>query len=744
MGKNKQQKKKTQLEAVKHLVVLFDIALDVRQLSRDLASRWRRYGTKFESMWCSFSQEDRAEILHVAMPRTEGEGKGEFDFVPYWDLEKMAEDPSILVNTLKHRATAKLPEQAVMSSVNGPSDLEVITRAFPEQIAWGLRRGDAYIAFCEGEKYGVPHKATNRGAAAAALLPPGKDDLCVPVVYGDLVLLRQSFIIGTIGTVFMLIWDCDPEEQPGPRIPVNPEESAARLREALRLQEPAADAVHESALDIARKNKGLVGGQWGSLGVATRVLRDRVLCYLCSLPDQVLDEARVTNNTVVDKDLCTCVFDVVNDVARHHAFWTYLVAVMPEMQGLVEEEEDGPGRAVVLQEMAHVCHMGFQRAQIALKRFLQKRLEIEKNEKAMFVKRCGEYGGDGNTLVTLAVSMDELDTVKPPIDPSMQQIIRLCQPETTAEAAFEWLQKLRDLCETSTEALEQLEAWEADSLADLVTMLTLIENLTDAAALPPVNGKKRVKGLFVSKCQHVDRDLWALRDEVDLTPFTVPPARLGKPEVAAGALETISEFCRKKTGSSVEGNYDKAVRESLSELRRRLAQAQTKQQKGKAPAPAPAGPSSFIDKIQDSHDEGEQQGRKEKVKTRPAEGPEAGLLPPAPPTPPPPQAPEPEKIKVTAATAAVFEALFDRTQNRRPIAFPALEAAMAELGFTVDSHGGVGSATKFVPPAGSGWRPVTLHRPHGATNKIEGYRLLIAASRFREHFGWDAETFEVV
>ncbi|EFQ26884.1 uncharacterized protein GLRG_02055 [Colletotrichum graminicola M1.001] len=718
---------------------MIDISLDVRQVSRDLTSRWQRYGTRFEYMWRSFSPEDRTEILNVANPTLVGQ---ELDFAPHWDNENMAEDPSVLVNILRHRATATLPEQAFESSVNGPSDLEVIKES-QQYIDWGLPRGNAYVAFCEGEKYGVPHKAADQKTVAAALLPPGKEHLCVPVIYGDLVLLRQAFIIGRIGTAFMLVWDCDPEEQPGPWIPANPEESAARLREALQLQEPAGDAVDDSALNMARRNKGIVGAQWGSLGVATRVLKERVIHYFSSLPDQVLNEDRVTNNTVVDKDLITCVYDVVNDVARHHALWTYLVAVMPEA---AEEEEGGPGRAVILQEMAHVCHMGFQRAQSLLKRFLQKRLEIKEGEKALFVKRCGEYDVDGNTLVTLAVSMDKLDKVKPRIDPSIRHIVRLCQPETTAEAAFEWLQKLKDECEIDTEGLGQLKAWEADALADLATMLTFIEKLTDEAALPPVNGKKRVKGLFVSKCQQIDKDLWALRDKVDLTLFAVPPARLGKPEVAAGALDTISNVCRQKTGSSLEGNYDKAVRESVSELRRRCAQAQAKQQKGKAAAAAPAGPSLFIDKAQGKRDEDEQQQeRKEKVKTRPAEGAEAELVPPAPPTPPPPaQAPEPEKIKVTAATADVFEALFDRTLNRRPIAFTALESAMAELGFTVDSHGGVGSSTKFVPPKGSGWRPVTLHRPHGNANKLEGYRLLTAASRFREHFGWDAETFEVV
>ncbi|KAK2047198.1 hypothetical protein LZ31DRAFT_517821 [Colletotrichum somersetense] len=749
MGKNKQQKKKPQLEPAKHVCVAFDVALDVRQLSVDMSARWQRYGAGFESLWCSFSREDRAEMLDIAMPKAEMGARG--DFAPDWDLEKMAEDPSIVVDLLRERATTKLPDQALEGFDGRPSDREVAKGKFPMLFAEAPKVANVFMAFCDGDKYGVPYKAADRKTAAAALLPPGQDDRCVPAGVGDLILVRQSYVHEKLGNIFMQVWELEPEEQPGAKIPVDVKEIAGRFMQAVWPKEPVATADYAHALDAARKNKALVGGYWGSLGVATGVLKDRFVSYIGSQPEQVPNASGEKNPLIVDKDFDICLFDVVNDVVRHRAFWTYLATVLVEVQRAEGEGEEGAGRGLVLQEAAHVCHMGFQLAQSALRRYVQYRLRIIKDgkaEKVLFVKHPGECDDDGYPLVTLAVGLDELGEVKPAVDSWTQVIVRLCHPGTTAEAAFELLEELKSWSAISLMKLEEAGPGEAGALVDFVVTTRFIGDLADAVPLlPPVNGKKRSKGLFVSKCQRAHKEVFALRGKVDLNQFTVPSVRLGKPEVAAGALRTIDDFCRGKTGSGVVGNYDKAVRESFAELRRRCAEARAKQQKGKAPAAAPAGPSLFIDTaIQKEENDGdEQQGKKDKVKTRPAEAADANAEAeeaPAP-APAPPPAPQPPRIKVTATTAAVFEALFDRTQQRRPVAFAALEAAMAELGFTVDAQGGVGSATKFIPRAGSGWRPVSLHRPHGNANKIEGYRLLQTASRFRDVFGWDAETFEV-
>ncbi|KAK2029208.1 hypothetical protein LX32DRAFT_663378 [Colletotrichum zoysiae] len=752
MGKNKQQKKKPQLEEAKHIYVPFDVALDVRQLSVDMCARWERYGAGFESQWCSFSREDRADILGSAMPEAEKKKRGEF--ASDWDLEKMAEDPSIVVDLLRERATRKLPEQALEGFGGRPSDLDAAKAKFPELSAEAPQVANVFMALCDGDRYGVPYKAADQKAAAAALLPPGQDDRCLHAGVGDLILVRQSYVHEKLGIIFMQVWELEPEEQPGAKVPADVEHITGRFMEAVRPKEPAATADLEHALGEARKYKALVGGYWASLGVATGVLRGRFMSYIGSQPEQVLNATGEKNPLVVDKDFYICLFDAVNDVARHRAFWTYLAAVLVDVQRAEGEgEEDGAGRGLVLQEVAHVCHMGFQMAQSALRRYVQYNLRVVKEGEVatiLFLKHPGECDGDGHPMVTLAVGLDDLGEVKPAIDAWTRAIVRVCHPETTAEAAFEQLEELKSLSAIGLEKIAEEEArpGEADALVDFIETTRFIGDLAEAVPLlPPVNGKKRSKGLFVSKCQRAHKDAFALRGKVDLGQFVVPSVRLGKPEVAAGALRTIDDFCRDKTGSGVAGSYDKAVSESLAELRRRCAEARAKQQKGKAPAPA--APSVFIDTAaarkeeKDGDGKQQQQGKKEKVKTRPAEAAEADAEAEEAPAADPAPAPEPPRIRVTATTAAVFESLFDRTQHRRPIAFAALEAAMAELGFAVDAQGGVGSATKFTPPAGSGWRPVTLHRPHGNANKIEGYRLLETAARFRDIFGWAAETFEV-
>ncbi|KAK2017556.1 hypothetical protein LZ32DRAFT_576446 [Colletotrichum eremochloae] len=737
--RQKQQKQTPQLEPAGRLYVHFDAAADVRLLAGDLCSRWKRYSTTFESEWRSYSQEDRAHLLAEAMS-----DQSCYQFLPDWDTENMATDPSVVLNMLEHRATTKLSEQAVESSVNGPSDLD-ITQGNPDMLHvffQGYVDVTAYTAFCDGDKYGLAYQAPSWERAAAVLFPSEKDrHLCVHQVVGDNVLVRQSHILEILGSLVRCVWNVDPEEQPGPRIPVDPLEPAWRVLETLQREEPVAKASYDSVLDTARRSKASLTLQLAYLGMETGLLKDMVVSWLRSYPERVLDKESERAPILGDKHIGICLYDAVHDLARQHAFWAYLAEVLSEWEGLGGEDGTG-GRAIVLREMANVCHMGFQRAQGVLKRFIQVWMKGEKEGSFLFVKTLDEYDGDGYPLVTLAVEMDELHKLSPAMDPTAQYIVRLCQPETTAEAAFEWLQKLKDRCKaTGTGAA--LEGAEAKSLEDLIDMLHFIRDVTDAVSLPPVNEEKRVKGLFVSKCRRVYNDLWALRDKLELTEFTVPLVRLGKPAMAGGALTAINDLCRRETGANIEENYEKALRESLDELRRRCAEAQSRYRKEKGLAPA--DPSVFVEKVKSKqHDDEQQPGKKAKVKTRPTEGAEGAPPPPPPPPPPTPTpAPEPEKIKVSATTAAVFDVLFNRTRARRPLAFPALEAAMAELGFTVNSQGGVGSATSFIPPAGSGWESITVHRPHGPVNKIEGYRLMRLGSRFNGHFGWAAETFEV-
>lgn len=101
--------------------------------------------------------------------------------------------------------------------------------------------------------------------------------------------------------------------------------------------------------------------------------------------------------------------------------------------------------------------------------------------------------------------------------------------------------------------------------------------------------------------------------------------------------------------------------------------------------------------------------------------------------------PEP-KIKVSAATADVFSALFDKSQARGSINWDAFQSAFAELDFTVMPR--FGSIYTFYPPESMGLKKsFTVHRPH--QSRIEGHLITSLAVRLTRAFGWGSDTFEI-
>lgn len=95
-------------------------------------------------------------------------------------------------------------------------------------------------------------------------------------------------------------------------------------------------------------------------------------------------------------------------------------------------------------------------------------------------------------------------------------------------------------------------------------------------------------------------------------------------------------------------------------------------------------------------------------------------------------------IQVSASTAKTFSTLFDKSKARGALAWVELEAAMAEVGFSIESK--YGSIYTFTPPATmQGANPLNLHRPH--SSKYEGYRVLLLGNRLKRVYNWNMNSF---
>lgn len=311
-------------------------------------------------------------------------------------------------------------------------------------------------------------------------------------------------------------------------------------------------------------------------------------------------------------------------------------------------------------------------------------------------------------------------------------MLRLCQPETTATKAVDWVKKLADLHQAHPTEREKLSEGEADSLSDLAVIIGFIQDLSPVISMPSLSRKKGQ--MFVSRSQQLETELNTLKGEIDLRDFAVPIDNLLEPGMAEGALRALEQFVIDKTGTKMGFLYQDLVDDCFSDLRNQYEHIKAKfERKDKtewSALPTPTTPQL----------EKRVEQRREKEKTRPLRS-SVYEIAPSPETNPLEDLDlSPQTFTVSSSAAEVFAALFAKSEARGSVAWVAFEAAMAEVGFSVMPK--FGSVFTFSPPETMAIKKsLTLHRPH--QSRIEGYMVLIISRRLKRVYGWGKETFVV-
>ncbi len=709
----------------------------LKELHADLARKYTRHEATIDPFWRSFDAAQRAACLRAGAAEglvlkhpTDRSLGNVYKFVPECNLRDIADSgPDFLLDLLKYRATTSLFQQYCEGPRGGPGDHGLIAEM---ERTRGLRHVQTFdrcfTLFPDDSQYGQSFSIAPDGdQVLAGLQSAMRAGLCVPQSRGELILRRQIFLTQALA----ILVDDILEEGSRTRAKSTKETpkksdkaaSPALAKLAIQDQAPAEDPMPD-LIASALEQKATLNEYFGLLRTEPVVLAHAVNIWFYARPELVLDEQRGRLPAHSDRYISGAILEAVHSAVQGAAVWDYICRLLQLFP--TQTAADAVHQAIGLQELANICQLEFARAQSLFK------CRVQTGMGAKFFKRQpGVYDGAGRARVATKCNLKKLAKA----DAQLYYVMRLCQADTTPQDAVDWLKKLAAYHEAHPAAQERMVESEADALADLAVVVGFIQDLSRAVSMPSVS-RTRAQ-MFVSRSQGLEAEVVQLKAQIDLLDFALPMDNLLEPGMAEGALAKLDQFVVDRLGTKMGFLYEELVQDCLDALESQYQLAKAKREEQARAATeqqimdwTPTAPAPREERAEQ---------RKQKEKTRPAHSSVYEITPAAAP-PATAEASPPQTLEVPASTAAVFSALFDKTQLRGAVNWADFVAAMGGLGFSVVPK--FGSVFTFLPPESIGVaRAITLHRPH--QSRIDGYQLLIFARRLRRVYGWGEGTFVV-
>ncbi|PTB36873.1 hypothetical protein M441DRAFT_61593 [Trichoderma asperellum CBS 433.97] len=700
-------------------------ASPLQELHSDLAWKYKAHASKIEDIWRSFSKDQRAKCLKA------GAANGEVlahsldatlgnvcKIVPELNLQDITTEPEFLLAHLKHRATTSLFQQYCDGALGKPGDRNFILEMMLKK---NLRHvnpfKDSYTFFMD-DRYGSSLRIVSRhDEALAAFSSAIKAGLCLPQSTGELILERQLVIFQTFNILIEDILDLGSQTRSKNERSKKSEQAASAALSKLTIQERPKKLSLPDLISSAQDQRDNLEEFLSLLSAEPVVLAHAVNMRFFSRPELVIDDKGRHLPVFSDKHISSAFFEAVHSAIKGATVWNYICRLL----GLLKDATaDKVYRPIILQEISNICHLEYSRAQAQFTRHVQTGIGAKH-----FKRIANSYDNAGNAKVNMKIQPEELTRT----DPALHYVLRLCQSQTNASKAVDWIKKLSDLYESHPIDRETLQEREIDALGDLIVITAFIQDVSPVISMPALSRKKGQ--MFVSRSQELDVELNKLRGEIDLREFAVPIDNLLEPGMTNGALTKLDQFVVSKTGSKMGFLYQDLMEDCLADLENQYRATKAKLEK-KEDIPLPiAAPQSTGEKVEQ---------RKVKEKTRPCQSTIFEIL----------QAPEVPKeepvestqvFKVSQPVSQVFSTLFNKSEARGSISWGAFESAMAELGFSVVPK--YGSVYTFSPPDSMNVKKsFTVHRPH--KSRIEGYLIPIFARRLKRTYGWSEGTFKAI
>ncbi|KAI0867947.1 hypothetical protein GGS24DRAFT_245646 [Hypoxylon argillaceum] len=694
-------------------------------LQRDLSRKYLTHGARLKLLWLTMGPAQRAKAMKAGTPdgvvlkHSRDASMGTVCFLmPDWNLKDVtAAGSNFFLRMLDHRATKSLEEQYRAGFDDGPGDRQHILEMMRTR---NLRHVNSfpgcYTLFIPGDLYGQTYIfAPDREHALAQLKPAMDDGYCVPQSVGELVLMRQTYLLQCLNIMIEDILDMAYTTRSQKERPKKSSDAATAALSKLSIKSSPPKLDLPALIDMALDQKASLDDTLALVCTEPVVLTHLLNNWFFTRPELLADEKGRRLPAHTDKFVSAAFHDTVHNAVKGSVIWLYMCELLRFL------ESDSAGKTVrdmVLQATANLCHFEYIRAQAMLRR------QMSTPCTGQCFKRVSNAYDNGNARIVLRGKPEVLAGD----NQQLHYLLRLCQTEVTASKAVEWLTKLEELHGKTPDKRDHLCEGVIDALGDLAVIAAFTQSLSQALSMPAFSRRKGLR--FVNGAAELEAELNQVKLGLDLSSFVVPIDNLLEPGVAAGALKAYDEFIADKTGSKIGYLYIDLINECTTEFHEN-ANKETKGEYIPFPPEPPKEPEASV------------RERRQKEKTRPAHSSmyeisssdlEAVAATRAPP-------PSPKPINVKSATAELFSILFSRAVSRGSIAWVNFESALAELGFSVIPK--FGSVFTFFPPESMAVQtPLTLHRPH--RSRIEGYLLLVFARRLSRLYGWGKDTFQTI
>ncbi|KAG5754964.1 hypothetical protein H9Q70_002404 [Fusarium xylarioides] len=696
----------------------------IRELHGDLQRKWKAHGPKVEIAWRSFNKAQRAKCMKagsadgVVLKHSSDVSLGNvYKFIPEWNLADItAPNSDFLLDIFKHRATKSLFEQYAEGVSGTLGDRHLIEKMVREK---NLRHVDPFkhsYTYFYDEKYGQSFTVQPKHLEEVmkGLRIAVDHGVLIPRSLGELVLQRQITILQLLNVMIEDI--LDQGSQTRTRSGAKKQSKNAPLSESASKQ-AAVKLTPQEVAAIASDQKSSLEEYLSLLRTEPTVLCPGVNVQFFSRPELVPDEKGRSLPVHTDKYIGPAVFETIHHAIQGIAIWESITALLDLLE---KPSTDKLYKSTILQELSNMCHFEYARTQALFKR------QVSTGTGSKWFKRISNaYDNSGNAKVSMKGKPEELTRS----DPQLHYLLRLCQPETTATKAVEWMEKLSDLYKAHPLEREKLDERESRTLHDVAAIVAFVQDISSVYSLPSASRKKG--NLLVAGLQEVDTELNQIKKEVDLRDYAAPIDNLLEPGMSAKALEALDAFVVEKAGTKMGSLYQDEVEKAFRNVEEQYQQAKNKANKDSKVdfVPIDTTPVDAKERIET---------RRQKEKTRPEHSSVYAIAPTTDSTEEKEVVTLAQPLKVSSSTAEVFSTLFDMTQSRGSVSWSSFEAAMSELGFSVLPR--FGSVYTFRPSEDMDIkRPVSIHRPH--QSQIEGYLILILARRLNRAFGWSEDSF---
>ncbi|KAK5988346.1 hypothetical protein PT974_12497 [Cladobotryum mycophilum] len=576
-----------------------------------------------ESRWRSFQKGQREKCVKagvaggVMLKHSSDASLGNvFKITPEWNLRDIAESGSdFLLDLLEHRATKPLFEQYGEGFNGRKGDRDFILEMVRTK---NLRHvnsfRDSYTLFVnDDEQYGFSYEIVSENASMEAyfksLMQRG---YCVPQSTGELILQRQATLLQSLNILVEDILDLGSPTMIRMRRPQKSDKAATEALSKLSIQNQSTKLALPDLLATAHDQSESLQEYLGFLSVEPVVLSHSVNIFFFSRPELIADEKGRQLAVHTDKYISGAFFDAVHSAIKAAAIWNYINRLLQLLETL---KTDKVYRAIVLQEISNVCHLEYGRAQALFMRHVQTGTGSK-----WFKRLSNKYDNLGNAKVAMKGKPDELTIA----DPQLHYVLRLCQSDTNATKAADWMGKLGGLHTAHPTEREKLEGREVEALCDLAVIIGFIRDLSPLISMPSLSRKKGQ--MFVARSQELEAELNQLKSQVDLRDWVVPIDNLLEPGVASTALGALDQFVAEKAGSKIGFLYQDLVEECFSDLQNQYEQVKTKLEQKAEWTPLPVPPLEPLEKRIEQ--------RKQKEKTRPSHSSAFELAPHAAESPP--------------------------------------------------------------------------------------------------------------